>query len=182
METALVLIDIQNDYFKGGRNELVNTEQAIAHVKQALSLFREKGLPIFYVQHISLQENAMFFLPDTYGIKIYEQIFPQVNEKVIVKHTPDSFFQTELQRCLDTIGIKQLAICGMMSHMCIDTTVRTAKQLGYEVLLLSEACSTRDLVWNNTVIPADIVHKTFMASLDGTFAKVIDTNYLLNIL
>lgn len=182
MNTALILVDIQNDYFKGGRNELANTDQAIAHAKQALTLFRDKGLPIFHVQHINLQENAAFFLPGSDGVKIHEQVFPKSDEKVIIKHTPDSFFQTELQRYLEIINIKQLVICGMMSHMCIDTIVRTAKQLGYEVILLNEACTTKDLVWKNTVIPAETVHKTFMASLQGTFAKIIDTNNLYDIL
>ncbi|MNF09735.1 Isochorismatase family protein [compost metagenome] len=66
----------------------------------------------------------------------------------------------------------------MMSHICIDSTVRTAHRLGYEVLLLGEACATKDLVWNETVIPAKTVHDTFMASLQDTFAQVIDTNSL----
>lgn len=175
MNTALIMVDVQNDYFKDGKNELVNTEQAIAHIKQALSLFRDKGLPIFYVQHISLQKNATFFLPNSDGIRIHEEIFPHPDEKVVVKHTPDSFFQTELQKYLELKNIKRLVICGMMSHMCIDTTVRTAKRLGYEVILLSEACTTKDLEWNDTVIPAETVHKTFMASLQGAFAKVLDT-------
>lgn len=182
MNTALVLIDIQNDYFRGGRNELVNAEQALAHAKQALSLFREKGLPIFHIRHINLQENATFFLPDTDGVKIHEQIFPQTDEKIILKHTPDSFFQTELERHLEIQGIKRLVICGMMSHMCVDTTVRTAKRSGYKVLLLSDGCATKDLAWNDTVIPAETVHITFMASLQGTFAKVINTEELSDIL
>lgn len=182
MKTALALIDIQNDYFQGGRNELVNTEQTLVHVKQALSLFREEGLPIFHIQHINLQENAAFFLPDSDGVKIHEQIFPQTDEKIILKHTPDSFYQTELERRLKIRDISRLVICGMMSHMCIDTTVRTAKRLGYEVLLLCDACATKDLIWNNAVIPAENVHATFMASLQGTFAKVIETKELLNIL
>jgi len=180
MNTALILIDIQNDYFPGGKNELVNTEQTIAHTKRVLSLFRDNELPIFYVQHISPQENATFFLPNTDGIKIHKQIFPQPHEKVIVKHTPDSFFQTELQHYLKLEGIKQLVICGMMSHMCIDTTVRTAKQLGYDITLLNEACTTKDLEWNDSIIPAETVHNTFMSSLQGIFAKVLDTNAFVN--
>lgn len=182
MNAALVLIDIQNDYFSGGRNQLVNTGQALACAKQALSLFREKGLPVFHVQHINLREDAAFFIPGTEGVRIHEQVFPQADEKVISKHTPDSFFQTELERHLETEGAKHLVICGMMSHMCIDTTVRTAKRAGYKVLLLSDACATKDLVWNNAIIPANTVHATFMASLQGTFADVINTKELLNLL
>lgn len=105
-----------------------------------------------------------------------------MNEKVIVKHFPDSFFNTELQKHLKPMKIKRLVVCGMMSHMCIDTTVRAAKQLGYEVILLSDACTTKDLSWNNTTIPVETVHNVFMASLQGTFAKVIATSNLHNIM
>jgi len=178
METALLLIDIQNDYFVGGRNPLVNAEKAAEQAARALVYFRGKNLPIFHVQHISLQDGATFFLPDTDGCKIYQGVFPVQGESVIVKHTPDSFFQTDLHEQLTALNIKQLYICGMMSHMCIDTSVRAAKRLGFSVRVLEDACATKDLVWNDETIPADIVHKTFMASLKGTFATVMKTSQL----
>ncbi|MED1793577.1 cysteine hydrolase family protein [Brevibacillus nitrificans] len=182
MNTALLLVDIQNDYFKGGRNELFNTDTALAHAQEALSLFREKSLPIVHIQCILQEENAAFFLPGTEGIKIHEGVKPQSNEKVIVKHTPDSFFQTELQKHLESVNVTRLVICGMMSHICIDSTVRTAHRLGYEVILLGEACTTKDLVWNDAVIPAKTVHDTFMASLQDTFAQVMDTSSLYDMM
>jgi len=173
MKTALLLIDIQNDYFAGGRNPLVNAEQAADHAARALTFFRSKNLPIFHIQHISLQDGAAFFLPDTNGCKIYQSVLPEQGESVIIKHTPDSFSQTDLHERLTAQNIKRLYICGMMSHMCIDTSVRAAKLLGYSVCVLENACATKDLVWNGETIADDMVHKTFMASLRGTFAEVI---------
>lgn len=178
MNTALVLVDIQNDYFKGGRNELFNPDKAASHAEEALSLFREKRLPIVHIQCVLLEENATFFLPDTEGINIHERVTPQSGEKVIVKHTPDSFFQTELQEHLESMDVTRLVVCGMMSHICIDSTVRSASRLGYEVILLGDACATRDLEWDGTVIPAKTVHDTFMASLQGTFAQVVSASSL----
>ncbi|WP_134685694.1 cysteine hydrolase family protein [Brevibacillus migulae] len=178
MNTALLLVDIQNDYFKGGRNELFNADKALTHAQEALALFREKSLPIVHIQCILLESNATFFLPNTDGINIHEGVKPQSDETVIVKHTPDSFFQTELQKHFESMKVTRLVICGMMSHICIDSTVRTAQRLGYEVILLNEACATKDLVWNDTVIPAKTVHDTFMASLQDTFAQVVDTSSL----
>ncbi|PYI53491.1 cysteine hydrolase family protein [Paenibacillus flagellatus] len=175
MNTALLLVDIQNDYFQGGRNELVGADIALARAQEALSLFRDKRLPVVHVQCVLLEENATFFLPDTEGIGIHERVSPQSDENVIVKHTPDSFFQTELQSHLESLQVKRLVVGGMMSHICIDSTVRAAHRLGYEVVLLGDACATKDLVWNDTVIPANTVHDTFMASLDGTFAQVTNT-------
>ncbi|MDR0287738.1 MAG: cysteine hydrolase [Clostridiales bacterium] len=178
METAMLLIDIQNDYFAGGRNPLVNAEQAAGQAARALTFFRSKNLPILHVQHISLQDGATFFLPDTDGCQIYNGVFPEQGESVIVKHTPDSFFQTDLHGRFTAQNIKRLYICGMMSHMCIDTSVRAAKRLGYSVCVLEDACATKDLIWNNETIPAGIVHNTFMASLNVTFATVIKTSQL----
>lgn len=178
MNTAFISVDIQNDYFKGGRNELYHPDQALTHAQEALALFREKNLPIIHIQCILLDEQATFFLPGTEGIHIHEGVKPRSDEKVIVKHTPDSFFQTELQAHLESIQAKRLVICGMMSHICIDSTVRSASRLGYEVMLLDDTCATRDLEWNGTVIPAQTVHDVFMASLQGTFAQVIPTSSL----
>lgn len=178
MNTALVLVDLQMDYFAGGRNELVQADSAVARAQEALSLFREKQLPVVHIQCILLEENAEFFLPDTDGIRIHERVQPQSGEKVIVKHTPDSFFRTELQQHLESIQASRLVIGGMMSHICIDSTVRSANRLGYEVVLLGDACATKDLVWKDTLIPAQTVQDTFMASLQGTFAQVTDTGRL----
>jgi nicotinamidase-related amidase len=180
MEIALVLVDIQNDYFPGGRNPLYNPEKAAENAKIALELFRNKNLPIIHIQHISLQEGATFFLPDTDGKEIHNSVRPMNNEIVLIKHKPDSFFQTGLHESLEKMGIKRIVVCGMMSHMCIDTTVRSAKNYVYDVLLLSDACTTKDLIWENEKIIAENVHKTFMASLQGTFAKIINTNELEN--
>ncbi|MGV7801921.1 isochorismatase family protein, partial [Mycobacterium kansasii] len=80
----LLLVDIQNDYFPGGRNELFHTDQALTHAQEALSLFREKNLPIVHIQCILLENNAAFFLPDTEGINIHEGVQPQSDEQVIV--------------------------------------------------------------------------------------------------
>ena len=173
MNKALLLIDIQNDYFEGGRNPLVNSKQAAEKAARVLTAFRSQNLPVFHIQHISLYEGATFFLPDTKGCEIYKGVYPQQGEPVIIKHAPDSFFQTDLNEKLEELDIKQLYICGMMSHMCIDTSVRAAQRFGYSVRLIEDACATLDLNWNGEIIPAETVHKAFMASLKGVFAEII---------
>ena len=97
---------------------------------------------------------------------------------MVEKHAPDSFLQTPLQAHLEALGAKRLVVCGMMSHMCIDTTVRSAKAREYETLLLHDACTTKDLSWDGAILPAESVHRAFMASLQGMFARVIGTENL----
>jgi len=172
MKNALILIDIQNDYFPGGRCELFQPERAAERAGRVLEYFRTAGLPIFHVQHVSTRENASFFLPDTDGAEIHPLVFPKEGEPVLVKHAPNAFLRTALERELRERQVEQLVICGMMSHMCIDSTVRAAADLGFSVLLLEDACTTRDLMWGDERIPAQTVHRAVMASLSGTFARV----------
>jgi nicotinamidase-related amidase len=182
MKSALVLIDIQKDYFARGKNELFMPNTAAEKARMLLDYFRQKNLDVFHVQHISTSENAGFFRPNTEGAEIHPLVFPTPNEPVIVKHYPDSFLETRLEQELRSRQIDLLVICGMMSHMCIDTTVRSAKRLNFTVLLAEDACTTRDLTWDGTLIPANTVHQTMMAALNGMFAQVEKTKTILNIL
>lgn len=179
MKSALLLVDIQNDYFPGGRCELFQPEQTAEKAKLLLEYFRNQGLPVFHIQHISENKPNGFFLPGTEGAEIHSSVFPTDKHKVLVKHTPNSFLHTGLEQLLRAQSVDQLVICGMMSHMCIDSTVRAAKDLGFSVLLAEDACTTKKLIWGETEIPAQTVHQTIMASLNGTFARVLTTKDLL---
>lgn len=179
MKAALVLIDIQKDYFSGGNHPLFQPETAAGNAKALLEFFRQEGLDVFHIQHISTKANATFFQPDTEGIEIHPLVYPLPTETVFVKHFPDSFQETGLEHALREKEIDTLVICGMMSHMCIDTSVRAAKRLMFSVLLAEDACTTRALNWRSTEIPATTVHQTTMASLDGSFAQVLPTEEIL---
>lgn len=182
MKSALVLIDIQKDDFAGGKNELFRPIEAAENAKELLAYFRQTKLDIFHIRHISTGEKASFFLPGTEGAEIHPLVLPQANERVIIKHSPDSFLNTGLEQELRDRHIERLVMCGMMSHMCIDTTVRAAKRLGFSVLLAEDACTTKDLIWNDELIPAETVHRTMMAALSGTFAQVEKTKTILTLL
>lgn len=93
MNTALVVVDIQNDYFAGGRNPLVNPDEAAAEAAKALGLFRKYGWPLFHVRHVNNRPDASFFLPNSEGAEIHASVAPLAGEPVIVKHRPDSFFR-----------------------------------------------------------------------------------------
>lgn len=176
MKQALVLVDIQNDYFPGGRMELVGSEAAGMKAAKLLQRFRDNGLPVFHVQHFSVQPGATFFLPETEGVQIHQCVKPLAAEPVVKKNFPNSFRNTELQGKLVEQGITRLVFCGMMSHMCIDTTVRAAFDLGFSCILAQDACATRDLSFGNRILPAADVHAAFMAALGMVFATVVDVD------
>jgi len=170
---ALIVIDLQNDYFKGGKMELVNSKLALKEANIAIKIAREKGYKIYFIQHIATKKDASFFLPNSYGAELHENLDIQ-NDTIIQKHYPNSFRETTLKDELDKHNIKELVICGAMTHMCIDTTVRAAFGLGYKIELLANACATKDLSFNGKKVLAKDVQNAFLSALDGTFCDVIE--------
>ena len=179
MRPTLLIIDIQNDYFKGGKMELVKMEVATKNAEKILFYFRKNNLPIVFIQHLAIKPNSSFFIPGTSGAEIHESIRPLGDETVIVKNFPNSFRDTNLNQHLQSLNSTDLVICGAMSHMCIDTTTRAAADMGYSCTLISDACATRDLVFNDQKAKAADVQVAYMAALDGTFAQVISADQFL---
>jgi nicotinamidase-related amidase len=173
MTKALVLIDIQNDYFPGGAMELAGSCRAAARAGELLQAFRKKALPIIHIQHISTRPGSTFFLPDTAGALIHEFVAPACGEPIFQKNYPNSFRETPLLEHLRSEGISQLVIAGMMTHMCIDTTVRAAADFGFTCDLAHDACATRDLSFGGAIVSAETVHTAFLAALNGIFARVL---------
>lgn len=178
MKKALLIIDVQNDYFPNGKCQLYKPEIALNTIKYLLKKFREQNNPIFYIQHVAI-DQANFFIPNTNGVQINQEIKPLDTETIIVKHYPNSFYQTNLHYELMKKKIAHLVVCGMMTHMCIDTTVRSAMDHGYKITLVSDGCATKDLEWYGIKIPADTIQSVYMASLNQKFANVITSKELL---
>ena len=165
MQTALILIDIQNDYFPGGKMELEGPLEAAVQARKLLDFFRRQNWPTVHIQHISNRPGATFFLPDTDGLQIHASIVPPAGETIIVKHFPNPFRETNLLEHLKGIGAERLVICGSMTHMCVDATTRAAADLGFPVLLAGDACATRALTYGETKVPAEHVQAAFLAAL-----------------
>jgi nicotinamidase-related amidase len=176
MIKALIIIDIQNDYFENGKMKLVGSEKASKNAKTILEFFRDKKLPIVHVQHIAISPTATFFLPNTEGVKINKSVEPKGDEKLIIKNYPNSFRETELLDFLKSMQISELVICGMMTHMCIDTTTRAAYDLGFKSIVIGDACATKDLELDGEKVNAKEVQIAYLSALDGTFAEIQKTD------
>lgn len=175
MKQALLLIDIQNDYFDGGTMTLVHADRASENAKLLLETFRSNKLPVIHIQHIATKAGATFFLPGTFGMEIHQNVQPLADEKVVIKHFPNSFRETELLDVLREYEITHLTVAGMMTHMCIDATTRAATDLGYVCTLVGDACATRNLEINGETVKAADVHNAFLAALNVTYATVSTT-------
>jgi nicotinamidase-related amidase len=180
MSIALILIDIQNDYFPGGRMELVGSLEAAGAAARLLACFRKATWPVYHIQHISAQPAATFFLQGTAGVDIHHSVLPHPGEPVITKHFPNSFRDTGLLERLKVDGVDQLLICGMMTSMCVDATVRAAFDLGFGCTVAKDACATRDLMLDGETVPAKQVQIAFLAALSAVYAQIRTTDAILD--
>jgi len=172
MTSALVLIDLQNDYFPGGTMELVGAEAAVGEAARLVDSFRRRALPIFHIQHIAKRPGATFFLPGTTGAETHATVRPSPGEKIVIKHFTSSFRETSLLEDLRAVGAQNLVIAGMMTHMCVDTTVRAAADLGFACALAHDACATKSLTFGVKTVAAEDVQLAYLAALNGAFAGV----------
>jgi nicotinamidase-related amidase len=173
MTTALLLIDIQYDYFPGGKMELEGVLSASLRAREILAFFRERGLPVVHIQHLAARPGATFFIPDTEGVKIHPNVEPLPEEVVFQKNYPNSFRNTPLLDHLINLQAHKMVVCGMMTHMCVDATVRAAFDYGLEITVVQDACATRALAFGEQIIPAAQVHGAFLAALGFIYAKVV---------
>jgi nicotinamidase-related amidase len=179
MDTALLLIDLQNDYFEGGAMTLDGADAAVANAARLLDRFRARGWPIVHVQHLSTRPGATFFLPGTRGAEIHATVSPNDGETVIVKHFPNAFRETPLVATLRGRGIAKLTIAGMMTHMCVDTSTRAAADMGFACTLAHDACATRTQAFDGRSVAAADVQAAYMAALNGAFARVVPTGEIV---
>ncbi len=176
---TLVIIDIQNDYFPGGRMELHESIAATEQAAQVLAYFRTADWPIVHVRHVATEADATFFLPDTAGAEIHPLVAPAPDERVITKHSPNAFLDTDLKAQLDKLGASELVIVGMMTHMCVDSTTRAASDAGLDCVVVGDACATRAQHFAGVDVDAPSVQAAFLSALSGTFATVTTTEKLI---
>ncbi len=172
MTRALLIVDIQNDYFPGGAYPLVNPEAAATAARHVLDGFRERGEPVIHVQHVWDAPDATFMRPGTGGVEIHPLVAPAGGERVVTKAEPNAFLGTGLEATLRDAGIDSLVVAGMMSSMCVDATVRAAVDLGFTATVVHDACAAPDLAFNGATIPGATVHGAFMAALGDGYATL----------
>ncbi len=174
MIRALLLIDIQRDYFPGGRHPLVGSDRAAEAASNVLADFRARAEPIVHVQHSWDEPGAAYLKPGTAGFAHDDRVAPAGDEPVVVKEAPNAFVGTGLEQRLRDGGIDQLIVAGMMTSMCVDATVRAAVDLGFSVTVVGDACAAPDLEHAGVRIPGEQVHAAFLAALAEGYAEVVD--------
>jgi nicotinamidase-related amidase len=179
MTPALVIIDVQNEYFAPeGLWALPDAEAALAHIQELLAAARDARLPVFHVVHENLDPQGPVFRPGSRNVEMRAGLDVRTGEQRILKHYPGAFTQTPLEAYLRRAGADTLIICGFMTHMCCDTTTRQASERGYSVWFASDATATRDLKLGDKVIPHQTIHESTLAVMTR-FATVLSTDEIL---
>jgi nicotinamidase-related amidase len=179
MTTALILIDIQNDYFPGGKGELHEPIVASLRARQLLDHFRQAQWPLVHIQHVAIRPGAKTMLPGSVGGEIHENVRPLEGEVVFQKHYPNSFRDTPLLDHLKREGVTRVVICGMQTNMCVDATTRAAFDFGFECVVAHDACAARTLTFQGQTIPAPQVHGAFLAALGASYGKVLSVEEII---
>lgn len=179
MTDALILIDIQNDYFAGGKWPVAKMDEVAANAARLLADARSRGKTIVHVHH-EMGEGGPFFVAGTDGAKINAAVAPQDDEPTVLKHAPNSFRETGLEALLRDAGARSVTICGAMSQMCIDATARAACDMGFDVTVIEDACGAKETAFGDIEVAPEQVHATIMGALSGTYARVVSTEDYLN--
>lgn len=182
MKTALLLIEIQKDYFPSGKMPVEKSTYVAAKAQKVAQAYRSRGWPVIHIQHIATRPHDTYFLPCTQGAELYHNLCAQPEEIVIKKHYPNSFRDTNLANILKKMDIAHLTICGMLTHQSIDATVKAAYDNGFLCTLLRDACAASNLAFSGCTIDAGDVHNAFLAALEPIYASVVDTDYFIQML
>jgi nicotinamidase-related amidase len=176
---ALIIVDLQNDYFPGGKWVLEGIEKAASNAARLIMAAREAGIPVIHVRHESTSTDAPFFVAGTPGANTHDLVRPAAPEPIVLKHSANSFKDTDLAELLNRHGVEEVTICGAMSQMCIDATTRAAADIGYACTVVHDACAARGVVFDGVEVTAQQVHTAFMGSLGFGYAKIIGTDEYL---
>lgn len=142
MTKALLVIDLQNDYFPGGKFPLWNTEAVLQNIERAIEKASAQGVPVIHIQHIA-KGAAPFFNEGTPGTDIHPRILAAAPKApVVVKEFADSFEKTTLEETLAKLGVTELLICGMMTQNCVTHTAISKAAEKYSVTILPDCCTT----------------------------------------
>ena len=143
MKKALLVIDLQNDYFPGGKFPLWNTDAILQNIERAIAKANAQGIPVIHIQHVAKQGMAPFFNEGTPGADIHPSILAAAPKApVVVKEFADSFEQTNLEETLTKLGVTDLLVCGMMTQNCVTHTAISKAVEKYNVTILPDCCTT----------------------------------------
>lgn len=181
MKRALLVIDVQNEYFFG-RLPVTYPLGSLGNIIKAMDAAEHNNIPIIVIQHTALQNNSATFVKGSNEWDLHESISRKKHDYLVEKNLPGSFTNTELDNILRSNGIDTVVICGYMTQMCCDTTSRQAFHLGYSVEFLSDATGTLDISNYAGRVTGEELHKAILVTQAMRFSKVVTTDEWMQVI
>lgn len=175
MKRALLVIDVQNEYFTG-KMPVTYPKGSFDQILKAVDAANQNKITVILIRHEAPQNDATSFIRGSKGWEIREEIQKKEYVRIIDKNLPGSFTDTGLEDLLKEMGVDTIVICGYMTQMCCDTTARQAVHLGLSVEFLSDATGTLDIANSAGEITAEELHRAILVTQAMRFSKVISTN------
>lgn len=173
MKRALIVIDVQNEYFEGGALPITYPPNSFERIKEAIAVAQKARIFTVFVQHTSLKEDAKAFVRGSHLWEFHDEIQALMPDLYIEKNHASSFVGTDLNYRLRSLGIDTVAIVGYMTQNCCDATARDASQLGFNVEFLSDANGTLAFSNNAGSVSAEELHRAFLVAQAFGFSRVL---------
>ncbi|WP_428242378.1 cysteine hydrolase family protein [Gynuella sp.] len=168
--TALIIIDIQNDYFPQGKFPLVDSDTVLTRIMHLANQAISASMPVVLVQHIGSPDGP-FFYPDDEGTEIHSQLKQMLaGAPVITKQHADAFWQTDLAHTLETLQVQNLLICGMMTQNCVTHTAISKAADNYKVAVVTDCCTTVSTLLHQLALAA-LAPRTELLESNDVFDK-----------
>ncbi len=172
MKKALLVIDVQNEYFTG-KLKVTYPNNSFDNILKVMDYAKENNMIVIIVQHTALFGDT--FIKNSNGWELQPMILEKSYDYIIEKTKPSSFYETNLEEILKKENITEIVISGYMTQMCCDTTAREAFHRGYHVDFLSDATGTIDVNNEVGVISSKDLHKATLIAQSLKFSNVIST-------
>ncbi len=174
MGRALLVIDVQNEYFTGA---LPITHPA-GHLEQILGVMDAAAgrIPTVVVQHHFPQLDKPFFQRGSHGWELHPEVAARPRDLLVEKTLPGSFTNTPLDAWLRGRGVDTVTIAGYMTHMCCDTTAREAVHRGFGVEFLSDATGTLPLSNAAGDVTAEELHRSILCAQQMLLSEVLPSS------
>jgi nicotinamidase-related amidase len=178
---ALLVIDVQNEYFTG-KLPVKHPANSLINILRAMDAAKNAGVPVIVVQHTAPQPDSSVFRKGTPEWELLPEVAGRPHDLLLQKNLPGSFTGTELEPWLRQQGVGTVVISGYMTQMCCDTTARQACHLGFGVEFLSDATGTLDFKNEAGAVSAEELHRATLVTQQMRFSRVLPTQEWLKIL
>ncbi len=175
MKRALLVIDVQNEYFTG-KLPVTYPQNSLERIEQAIDAANEAEIPVILVQHTAPQPDSATFRRSSQAWELRPEVAGRKHATVIEKNLPGSFTGTQLESWLREHNIDTVTISGYMTQLCCDTTARQAMHLGFGVEFLSDATGTLAFKNKAGAIDAEELHRAILVTQQARFSSVLPTD------